>query len=253
MTQAIVMKDVKISYGDKVVLNGIDLIVEKGQVLAIIGASGSGKSTILRMLIGLMQPTSGTITIDGEQVENYTEEQWNKLRQKMGMVFQYSALFDSMTVVENVAFGLRQHTDKSDDEILQIVKTNLQLVGLEGYENYMPSELSGGMKKRVSLARTISTNPEILLYDEPTAGLDPVMSDVINKLMLKTKQLFKVTSVLVTHDMYSAFFVADKIAMIDNGLIIEQGTPKEILKSDNSIVKRFVDKALPLGGLLDEK
>lgn len=253
MEPTIKMLDIKMSYGDKVVLGGVDLKIGKGEVLAIIGSSGSGKSTLLRMLIGLIRPTSGQIFINGQQVENYNEAEWNKLRKSMGMVFQYSALFDSMTVGENVAFGLRQHTTKSNEEILQIVERMLEMVGLAGYSNYMPNELSGGMKKRVSLARAIATNPSLLLYDEPTAGLDPVMSDVINNLMLETKQRLHVTSVLVTHDMSSAFMVADRIAMIHEGLIIAEGGTEEIFNSSHPIVQKFIRKALPAGGMFDEQ
>lgn len=253
MEMAIKMTDIKMVYGDNAVLKGVDLKIAKGEVLAIIGPSGSGKSTLLRMLIGLIKPSSGQIIINGQEVENYSEDQWNVLRKDMGMVFQYSALFDSMSVGENVAFGLRQHTKKSNEEILQIVDKMLELVGLEGYNNYMPNELSGGMKKRVSLARAIATNPDILLYDEPTAGLDPVMSDVINKLMLATKQRMQVTSILVTHDMSSAFMVADRIAMIHEGIIIAEGSGEEIMQSNHPIVKTFIRKALPAGGIINEQ
>jgi phospholipid/cholesterol/gamma-HCH transport system ATP-binding protein len=241
------------AYGEAKVLKGVNLAIDRGQVLAIIGPSGSGKSTLLRMLIGLSRPTDGTIFINGQRVDNFNEKEWNRLRKSMGMVFQYSALFDSMTVGDNVAFGLRQHTGKTDGEILAIVEKNLEMVGLAGYSGYMPGQLSGGMKKRVSLARAIATMPEILLYDEPTAGLDPVVSDVINNLMLETKKRLKVTSVLVTHDMYSAFMVADRIAMIHEGLIVAEGTPTEILKCEHEIVKTFVHKAMPLGGILNEQ
>lgn len=246
MQDDIYVLDIKKSYEEHSVLKGINLTLKKGEVLGIIGASGSGKSTLLRMLIGLIRPTSGQIVIQGKNVEHYTEDEWNKLRVHMGMVFQYSALFDSMTVGDNVAFGLRQHTKKSEEEIGKVVKDMLSVVGLDGYHDYMPNNLSGGMKKRVGLARALATEPEVLLYDEPTAGLDPVMSGVINDLMLRTKKLFHATSVLVTHDMESAFMVADKIAMIHEGLIIEQGTPTEILKSQHPIVQKFVQRAMPL-------
>lgn len=250
--QDIQIIDVTKSYEGHDVLKGINLTLQKGEVLAIIGASGSGKSTLLRMIIGLIRPTSGQIIIHGQNVENYSEDEWNKLRISMGMVFQYSALFDSMTVGENVAFGLSQHTKESTEQINQKVMERLSLVDLKEYFNFMPNELSGGMKKRVSLARALATNPQVLLYDEPTAGLDPVMSDTINQLMLRTKKLFNTTSVLVTHDMDSAFFVADKIAMIHEGLIIEQGTPAEILQSQHPVVQKFVHRVMPLGGILNE-
>ena len=252
MEPAIQLVNVGMSYGDNVVLKDINLSIAKGEVLAIIGASGSGKSTLLRMVIGLARPTEGQIYIEGERVDAYNENNWHKVRQKMGMVFQYSALFDSMTVADNVAFGLRQHTEKTEEEIGAVVNKMLGLVGLSGYNDYMPAELSGGMKKRVSLARAIATDPDILLYDEPTAGLDPVMSDVINNLMLETKKRMEVTSILVTHDMYSAFFVADRVAMIHEGSIIAEGTPREIAKSTHPVVEKFIKKALPPGGIFDE-
>lgn len=253
MEPAINLVGIGMSYGDTVVLQDINLSVATGEVLAIIGPSGSGKSTLLRMVIGLARPTTGEIYIDGERVDNYNEANWHSVREKMGMVFQYSALFDSMTVADNVAFGLRLHTEKTEEEIAAIVNKMLELVGLTGYNDYMPVELSGGMKKRVSLARAIATDPSILLYDEPTAGLDPVMSDVINNLMLETKNRMKVTSILVTHDMYSAFVVADRIAMIHEGRIIADGPPSEIIKSTHPVVEKFIKKALPPGGIFDEQ
>ena len=169
-----------------------------------------------------------------------SEDELNVIRRRMGMVFQYSALFDSMTVGENVAFGLRQHTNLSDDEISQIVRRKLRMVGLAGHENDMPGNLSGGMKKRVSLARAIAINPEILLYDEPTAGLDPIMAGTIDRLIVSTRRLLKVTSVVVTHDMASAFSIADRIAMIYQGEIIEIGTVEQIKASTNPVVQQFI-------------
>jgi phospholipid/cholesterol/gamma-HCH transport system ATP-binding protein len=253
MEEIIKMTDITMSYGRQSVLRGVSLSVGKGEVLGVIGPSGSGKSTLLRMMIGLARPTSGQIFLNGRAVENYSERQWNQARKSMGMVFQYSALFDSLSVGDNVAFGLRQHTGKSPGEIDAVVDKMLQVVGLEGYSSYMPSQLSGGMKKRVSLARAIAIEPDILLYDEPTAGLDPVMSDVINRLMLETKQRLRVTSVLVTHDIYSAFLVADRIVMIHEGLIIAHGPPAEIARSEHPIVQTFIQKAVPPGGLLHEQ
>ncbi len=255
---AIRMIDVQMAYGQRVVLENITFSIARGEVLAIIGPSGSGKSTILRMLIGLIRPTAGEILIDGKKVENFDENQWNTVRKKMGMVFQYSALFDSMTVGENVAFGLKRRTSKGPGEIREAVDKMLDIVGLSGYADYMPNELSGGMKKRVSLARAVAPQPDILLYDEPTAGLDPVMSDVINSLMVETKKRLNITSVLVTHDMDSAFMVADKVIMIDQGTIIARGTPAEILKNEHPVVKKFVRRVaedlciIPKGSGTDE-
>ena len=233
-------KKLNITFGENVVINNIDLDIRQGETLAVLGPSGSGKSTILRAMIGLLQPTAGEIFVQGEQVSSLDEDGWNKLRQKMGMVFQYSALFDFLTVGENVAFGLRQHTDKSESEIQGIVDEMLELVGLPQSKEQHPAELSGGMKKRVGLARAIANRPEIVLYDEPTAGLDPIMSNNISRLIRKTQQQLQVTSVLVTHDMESAFYAADRIAMLYKGKIVALGTVEEIRNGHNQIVDAFV-------------
>lgn len=192
-------------------------------------------------MIGLLEPDGGQIFIQGEDVSGLDEDGWNRLRMKMGMVFQYSALFDFLTVGENVAFGLRQHTDKSDEEIQGIVTQMLDLVGLPGTQDLYPAELSGGMKKRVGLARAIAVNPEIVLYDEPTAGLDPIMSRNISRLIKKTQEQLHVTSVLVTHDMQSAFYAADRVAMLYEGHIVAIGTAEEMKNSTNPIVKAFIE------------
>ena len=222
-------------------LDNIDLDVYKGETLAVLGPSGTGKSTVLRSMIGLLEPNGGQIFIQGEDVSGLDEDGWNRLRMKMGMVFQYSALFDFLTVGENVAFGLRQHTDKSDEEIQGIVTQMLDLVGLPGTQDLYPAELSGGMKKRVGLARAIAVNPEIVLYDEPTAGLDPIMSRNISRLIKKTQEQLHVTSVLVTHDMQSAFYAADRVAMLYEGHIVAIGTAEEMKNSTNPIVKAFIE------------
>lgn len=233
-------KKLNITFGENVVINDIDLDIRQGETLAVLGPSGSGKSTILRVMIGLLQPTAGEIFVQGEQVSSLDEDGWNKLRQKMGMVFQYSALFDFLTVGENVAFGLRQHTAKSEAEIQGIVDEMLELVGLPKSKEQYPAELSGGMKKRVGLARAIANRPEIVLYDEPTAGLDPIMSNNISRLIRKTQQQLRVTSVLVTHDMESAFYAADRIAMLYKGKIVALGTVEEIRNGHNQIVDAFI-------------
>ena len=235
------LKKLNITFGENVVINNIDLDIRQGETLAVLGPSGSGKSTILRAMIGLLQPTAGEIFVQGEQVSSLDEDGWNKLRQKMGMVFQYSALFDFLTVGENVAFGLRQHTDKSNEEIQGIVTQMLDLVGLPDTQDLYPAELSGGMKKRVGLARAIAVNPEIVLYDEPTAGLDPIMSRNISRLIKKTQEQLHVTSVLVTHDMQSAFYAADRVAMLYEGHIVAIGTAEEMKNSTNPIVKAFIE------------
>lgn len=234
------LKNVTIAFRGKKVLENINLTVFDKEVLVIIGPSGSGKSTLLRLIIGLVKPTAGEIWVDGQEISGMSEDQMNTVRKHMGMVFQYSALFDSMSVGENVAFGLRQHTNMTEEEITRTVRRKLRMVGLEGREHAMPNELSGGMKKRVSLARAIAVNPKIVLYDEPTAGLDPIMSSTIDRLIVSTRRLLGVTSVVVTHHMNSAFNIADRIAMIHDGTIIETGTVEEIKQSCNPIVQQFI-------------
>lgn len=242
MAEAVIsLRQLNITFGTHTVLDNIDLDVYKGETLAVLGPSGTGKSTVLRSMIGLLEPNGGQIFIQGEDVSGLDEDGWNRLRMKMGMVFQYSALFDFLTVGENVAFGLRQHTDKSDEEIQGIVTQMLELVGLPGTQDLYPAELSGGMKKRVGLARAIAVNPEIVLYDEPTAGLDPIMSRNISRLIKKTQEQLRVTSVLVTHDMQSAFYAADRVAMLYEGHIVAIGTAEEMKNSTNPIVKAFIE------------
>lgn len=242
MAEAVIsLRQLNITFGTHTVLDNIDLDVYKGETLAVLGPSGTGKSTVLRSMIGLLEPNGGQIFIQGEDVSGLDEDGWNRLRMKMGMVFQYSALFDFLTVGENVAFGLRQHTDKTNEEIQGIVTQMLDLVGLPGTQDLYPAELSGGMKKRVGLARAIAVNPEIVLYDEPTAGLDPIMSRNISRLIKKTQEQLHVTSVLVTHDMQSAFYAADRVAMLYEGHIVAIGTAEEMKNSTNPIVKAFIE------------
>lgn len=242
MAEAVIsLRQLNITFGTHTVLDNIDLDVYKGETLAVLGPSGTGKSTVLRSMIGLLEPNGGQIFIQGEDVSGLDEDGWNRLRMKMGMVFQYSALFDFLKVGENVAFGLRQHTDKSNEEIQGIVTQMLDLVGLPGTQDLYPAELSGGMKKRVGLARAIAVNPEIVLYDEPTAGLDPIMSRNISRLIKKTQEQLHVTSVLVTHDMQSAFYAADRVAMLYEGHIVAIGTAEEMKNSTNPIVKAFIE------------
>lgn len=232
--------NVNIGFRGKQVLEDINLEIAKGESMVIIGPSGSGKSTLLRLMVGLLKPTSGQIWINGQEISRLKEDRLNEVRRQMGMVFQYSALFDSMTVGENVGFGLREHTDMTEAEIAAVVRRKLRMVGLYGYENAMPNELSGGMQKRVSLARAIAANPQIVLYDEPTAGLDPIMSGKIDRLIVSTRRVLGVTSVIVTHHMSSAFAIADRIAMIYNGEIIENGSVEQIKQSENPIVQQFI-------------
>ena len=239
-TPIIEFKNVSMAFGSKVVLDKVSFAVSPGETVAVIGPSGTGKSTVLKLLIGLLAPDSGDIIIKGHSVIGYTENAWNQLRKSMGMVFQYSALFDFLSVGENVAFGLRQHTNKSEEEIQKIVSGLLTSVGLAGAENSYPAELSGGMKKRVSLARAIALRPEIIYYDEPTAGLDPIMAGNISELILQTKHKLGATSILVTHDMTSAFMAADRILLLNDGHIIFTGTVEETKESTNPLVRRFI-------------
>ena len=226
-------------FGKKVALRSINLEIADGETLAIIGGSGSGKSTLLRLMIGLIQPTSGEIWIGNDEISRYSEKEMMRVRLRMGMVFQYSALFDSMTVGDNVAFGLVEHMDYSKEKIQEIVREKLHQVGLEGVENRMPNELSGGMKKRVSLARAIAFGPEIIFYDEPSSGLDPVTTTKIDDLIIETQRALHVTSIVVTHDMVSACRIADKIAMVYNGELIAVDTPDNFKKIDDPRIKAF--------------
>ena len=233
------IKNVSKYFGSKAALKNISLEIADGETLAIIGGSGSGKSTLLRLMIGLIQPTEGEIWIDGDEISRMNEDELTRIRLKMGMVFQYSALFDSMTVGDNVAFGLVEHTNFSKDKIREIVREKLHQVGLEGVENLMPNELSGGMKKRVSLARAIAFGPEIIFYDEPSSGLDPVTTTKIDELIISTQKALNVTSVVVTHDMVSACHIANRIAMVYNGDLIAVDSVENFKKIDDPRVREF--------------
>ena len=232
--------DINKSFKERQVLRHINLSVADGETLVIIGGSGSGKSTLLRLMVGLIAPTSGEIWIDAQEISQMKEEALDQVRLKMGMVFQYSALFDSMTVGDNVAFGLREHTDYSEEKIRRIVAEKLALVGLSGVENMMPSELSGGMKKRVGLARAIAFEPSIIFYDEPDSGLDPVMTGKIDELIRTMQRQLGVTSVVVTHDMESAFLVGDRIAMVYEGEIIADETAEDFRRLSDPRVRAFL-------------
>lgn len=236
------IKNVCKSFGDKKVLKNINMEIRKGETLAIIGGSGSGKSTLLRLLIGLDTPTSGEIYVMGQPVSHMKEAEMDKLHMNMGMVFQYSALFDSMTVGENVAFGLREHTKLSEEEIQSIVSKKLEQVGLPGIQSAMPGELSGGMKKRVGLARAIAFDPGIIFYDEPSSGLDPVTTVKIDELMKETQKKQKATSVVVTHDMISACNIADRIAMIYEGELIAIDTVADFCRLKDERVQNFMQR-----------
>ena len=233
------LKNVSKRFGEKVALKDISLMIVQGETIAIIGGSGSGKSTLLRLMIGLDRPSGGEIHIGGVNITAMSENVLDRVRLRMGMVFQYSALFDSMSVGENVAFGLREHTDKGDDEIRHIVAEKLELVGLPGVEEMMPQELSGGMKKRVGLARAIATDPEIIFYDEPSSGLDPIMTAKIDELIIDMQRKLDVTSVVVTHDMVSASRIADRIAMIYDGELIAVDTVERFQNIADERVQAF--------------
>lgn len=226
--------------GGKPVLKGVTLKVEKGKTMVVIGQSGSGKSVLIKHLMGLLIPDSGQIFIDGEDITLLSKEKMYVIRRKFGMLFQSAALFDSLTVGENVAFGVERYLKIKDKEKWDIVKESLAMVGLQGIEHLMPHELSGGMKKRVGLARVIAYNPEIIFYDEPSTGIDPIRADAINDLINRMKEELKVTSIVITHDMTSAYKVGDTIAMLYNGKIIETGTPEEIKNTANPVVKQFI-------------
>ena len=233
------LNNVKKCFGDKEALKGISLTIQKGETIAIIGGSGSGKSTLLRLMIGLDRPTSGEIYLGGDNIAVMSEDALDRVRLRMGMVFQYSALFDSMSVGENVAFGLREHTTKSEDEIQRIVAEKLVLVGLPDAAAMMPQELSGGMKKRVGLARAIATDPEIIFYDEPSSGLDPIMTAKIDELIIDMQRKLDVTSIVVTHDMASASRIADRIAMIYEGQLIAVDTAERFQDIKDERVQAF--------------
>ncbi len=236
------VEDLYKSFGTNKVLQGANLEIKKGESMVIIGGSGTGKSVMIKHMIGLLKPDAGRVVVDGQVVHELKEDELTELRKKFGMLFQGGALFDSLTVAENVGFALKEHTDMTEAEVNDRVSECLEMVGMTGVNDLMPAELSGGMKKRVSLARAIAWNPEIILFDEPTTGLDPVMADVINDLIIKTTQALRVTAVTITHDMVSANRIADRIAMLYEGKIVAVGTPDEIMfEQTNPAVKKFVE------------
>jgi phospholipid/cholesterol/gamma-HCH transport system ATP-binding protein len=228
-------------FGDRTVLNDISFNVHRGETLVIMGGSGCGKSTLLRHMIGSMRPTSGSVKIFGEEIGTMNEREIGRVRQRFGMLFQSGALLASLTVGENVALPLFQHTDKSADEIEEIVKQKLEMVGLTGFEDLKPDEISGGMKKRVGLARALALDPELLFSDEPTSGLDPIMTAVVDQLTLKLTHGSHMTAVVVSHDMTSAFRIATRMIMLGHGSIVAEGTPEEIRTSTNPEVHQFIN------------
>ena len=235
------VRDLQKSFGGQKILDGMSFRIENGESGVIIGRSGGGKSVLIKHLIGLLQPDSGEVLVDGENIGQMNERQLLRVRRNFGMVFQGAALFDSMTVAENVAFGLRRHEHLTEDEITRRVANILEIVDLPGTENKKPAELSGGMRKRVGLARAVVYEPQIVLYDEPTTGLDPIASDSIDQMIMRVHQHLKVTTVVVTHDMRSARRVGDRILMLHEKKIYANGTPEEIFKSSDPVVRQFVD------------
>jgi len=236
------IKDLHKRFGSNYVLKGLELEIYDGETITVIGASGGGKSVLLKCLLGLLKPERGQIYVDGVEITRLSDEDLWEVQKKFGFLFQGAALFDSLTVAENVSFGLRNlKSQMSESEIAERVRWCLANVGLKGVENLKPAELSGGMKKRVGLARAIATEPRYILYDEPTTGLDPIKSDLITDLILKLQRDLKITSIVVTHDMVAAYKVSNRIAMLYDGKIVEIGTPQEIKNTSNQIVRQFIE------------
>jgi len=234
--------DLRVNYGEREILHGLSLEVMRGETLVILGGSGSGKSTLLRTLVGLERPTSGEIWLKGKNLAEISETEMNEIRKRIGMSFQGGALFGSMTVGENVALPLREHTRLENPTIEIIVRLKLDQVGLAGFENYMPSQLSGGMKKRAAVARAMAMDPEILFFDEPSAGLDPIIAAGVDELILELKKAFHMTIVVVTHELASAFLIADRMVLIDKGNILAIGSKEEMQSSSNPRVRQFLDR-----------
>lgn len=228
------------SFGDNKVLKGVNLDIETGETIVVIGQSGCGKSVLMKTIVGLLIPDDGEIEIENVSLKNISRKKLLEIRKKIGMVFQSSALFDSFSVWENVGLGLIEHSKMSQDEIMRIAREKLKLVGLSDVEDMYPAELSGGMKKRVGIARAIAMNPQFVLYDEPTTGLDPIIADRINNLIIELQKELNITTIAVTHDIISAYKIADRIAMLYDGEIIFDGTPKEVQNTDNPYVQQFI-------------
>ena len=235
------LSGVKKAFDEREILRGVDLDVKRGETLVIMGGSGCGKSTVLRHMIGVLTPDDGTVEVFGRDLGDVLDDELSGIRRRFGILFQSGALYNSMTVAENVSLPLREHTDLDDEIIRIIVKMKLEMVGLREVEGLMPAQLSGGMRKRVGLARAISLDPEIIFYDEPTTGLDPIVCGVIDKLINGFKQGLGVSSVVVTHDMNSAFRIADRMVMLYEGRIVASGTPDEIRTNGDALVKQFIN------------
>lgn len=234
------IKNLHKSFGGHPVLNGVNLEIEKGETMVVIGQSGVGKSVLLKHIMGIIKPDQGEIQVDGVNIATLDMNALNKVRRRFGMLFQGAALFDSLTVGENVSFALSRYTSLEEKAIQEKVKEKLALVGLRDIENIKPAELSGGMKKRVGLARAIAMDPEAVFYDEPTTGVDPIMADAINNLIISLHNKLKITSIAVTHDMTSAYKIANRIAMLYQGVIVGVGTPEEIKATSNPVIHQFI-------------
>ena len=239
---AISIRNLHVAYGEREILHGVTFDVPAGETVVILGGSGSGKSTLLRTLVGLESPTSGEIIVRGKNLQQLSPAEWRELRQHIGISFQSGALFGSMTVGENVALPLNEHTDLDPATIEIMVRLKLNEVGLDGYENYMPAQLSGGMKKRAAVARAMAMDPEILFFDEPSAGLDPIIAAGIDALLLKLKEAFGITMIVVTHELASAFLIADRMVLLDKGRIVANGTPADLQASAQPRVRQFLDR-----------
>ncbi len=236
------LRNLRVSYGEREILHGINFDVMHGETMVILGGSGSGKSTLLRTLVGLERPSSGEIWLKGKNIASISSEEMDEIRKKIGMSFQGGALFGSMTVGENVALPLQEHTKLEESTIEIILRLKLDQVGLSGYENYMPSQLSGGMKKRAAVARALAMDPEILFFDEPSAGLDPIIAAGVDQLILELKQAFHMTIIVVTHELASAFLIADRMVLIDKGNVVAIGTTEEMRSSTHPRVRQFLDR-----------
>jgi phospholipid/cholesterol/gamma-HCH transport system ATP-binding protein len=237
--EAVIVKNLRVAFGAKEILRDVSFTVRRGEILVLMGLSGTGKSTTLRAIAGLLRPNSGQVLVNGKSIPDMPDKELELLRRRIGFCFQHGALFDSMTVGENVAFGLREHTRLPEEELQRIVADKLSIVDLEGMEHLYPSQLSGGMQKRASFARTIATDPDIVLYDEPTTGLDPIISRVINELILDLQRRLKATSLVITHDLKGAYLIATKIIMLHQGMPVFFGTPKEFQETDDPYVVQF--------------
>jgi phospholipid/cholesterol/gamma-HCH transport system ATP-binding protein len=236
------LRNLRVSYGEREILHGINFEVMRGETLVILGGSGSGKSTLLRTLVGLERPSSGEIWLKGKNIAAISRAEMDEIRKKIGMSFQGGALFGSMTVGENVALPLREHTKLEDPTIEIILRLKLDQVGLSGFENYMPSQLSGGMKKRAAVARALAMDPEILFFDEPSAGLDPIIAAGVDELILELKKAFHMTIIVVTHELASAFLIADRMVLIDKGNVVAIGSTAEMRASTQPRVRQFLDR-----------